>query len=163
MEVSLRPAAAVDANCRVHLASAFSGHAAPVQPAAAAAPATVPAASATSIVGKTAQLNGAPMSAGATLFPGDVVQLGEASTVALRFGNSLVLAAPLTEFVVESQGVTLRNGRLQVRANGEKSFGISGPFFHVNVAARGGLASSAEIRLGGKRAQVSAGRRAADH
>jgi hypothetical protein len=135
---------------------------APVQPAAAAAPATVPAASATSIVGKTAQLNGAPMSAGATLFPGDVVQLGEASTVALRFGNSLVLAAPLTEFVVESQGVTLRNGRLQVRANGEKSFGISGPFFHVNVAARGGLASSAEIRLGGKRAQVSAVTGAAD-
>jgi ferric-dicitrate binding protein FerR (iron transport regulator) len=129
---------------------------APVTSALASTPATVPAASATSIVGKTAELNGTPMSSGATLFPGDVVRLGQASTVALRFGSSLVLAAPLTELVIEPQGVTLRNGRLQVRANGENAFGISGPFFHVNVAALGGLASSAEIRLGGKRAQVSA-------
>ena len=52
------------------------------------------------------------MPVGATLFPGDVIRLGEASTAALRFGNSMVLAAPLTELVVESEGVSLRNGRL---------------------------------------------------
>ena len=83
-------------------------------------------------------MNGTPMPAGATLFPGDVIRLGEASTAALRFGNSLVLAAPLTELVVESEGVSLRNGRLQVRAGGEESFAISGPFFHVNIAAFAG-------------------------
>ena len=88
--------------------------------------------------------------------------LGEASTAALRFGDSLVLAAPLTELVIESEGVTLRNGRLQVRADGAESFAISGPFFHVNIAASEGIPSSAEIRLGGMRAQVSAVAGAAD-
>src|SRR4029077_510566 len=98
-------------------------------------PASGPAASAASILGKDAELNGAAMASGATLFPGDVIRLGEASTAALRFGNSLVLAAPFTELVVESEGVSLRNGRLQVRAGGPESFAISGPFFHLNLAA----------------------------
>ena len=120
-----------------------------------ATPASAPAASAASIIGKDAKLNGTPMPAGATLFPGDVIRMGEDSTAALRFGDSLVLAAPLTELVVESQGVNLRDGRLQVRASGGESFAISGPFFHVSIAASGGIPSSAEIRLGGMRAQVS--------
>jgi ferric-dicitrate binding protein FerR (iron transport regulator) len=120
------------------------------------------AASAASIIGKDAKLNGTPIPAGATLFPGDVIRLGEDSTAALRFGDSLVLAAPLTELVVESQGVSLRDGRLQVRASGGESFSVSGPFFHVSLAASGGIPSSAEIRLGGTRAQVSAVAGAAD-
>jgi ferric-dicitrate binding protein FerR (iron transport regulator) len=107
-------------------------------------------------------LNGTPIPAGATLFPGDVIRLGEASTAALRFGNSLVLAAQDTELVVESEGVTLHNGYLQVRTGGGEPFAISGPFFHVNIAASGGGPSSAEIRLGGMRAQVSAVAGAAD-
>ncbi len=128
----------------------------PSSRAFAATPPGVPAASAVNIVGKEAQLNGVPISAGATLFPGDVIRLGEASTAALRFGNSLLFAAPLTELVVESEGVSLRNGRLQVRAGGLESFAVSAPFFHVSVAAFGGMPSSAEIRLSGRRAQVSA-------
>lgn len=142
--------------CLLFLIGILLWEAAPCTPAFGATPASSPAASATSIIGKEAQLNGTPMPAGATLFPGDVIRLGEASTAALRFGNSLVLAAPLTELVVESKGVSLRNGRLQVRAGGEESFGISGPFFHVDFAATGGKPASAEIRLGGTRAQVSA-------
>jgi hypothetical protein len=115
-----------------------------------------PAASATSITGKDAKLNGTPMPVGATLFPGDIIRLGEASSAGLRFGNSIVLAAPHTELVVESKGVSLRNGRLQVRADGAESFAISGPYFHVNIAASEGVPSSAEVRLAGLRAQVSA-------
>jgi hypothetical protein len=118
-------------------------------------PVAGPAASTTSIVGKV-ELNGTPVTAGATLFSGDVIRLGEASTLALRFENTSVLAAPFTELVVESEGLTLRTGRLQVRAGGEESFGVSGPFFHVNIAASAGAPSSAEICLGGTRAQVSA-------
>ena len=102
---------------------------APGSSAFGATPANGPAASATSITGKDAKLNGTPMPVGATLFPGDVIRLGEASTAALRFGNSMVLAAPLTELVVESEGVSLRNGRLQVRADGTESFAVSGPYF----------------------------------
>jgi hypothetical protein len=101
-------------------------------------------------------VNVAPMAAGATLFPGDVIRLGEASTVALQFGNSLVLAAPETELVVESEGVSLPNGLLQVRAGGAESFAVSGTFFDMDIAAYGGIPSSAEIRLEGMRAQVSA-------
>ena len=130
--------------------------AAPCSMAFGATRANDPAASATSIIGKEAKLNGTPMPVGATLFPGDVIRVGEASTVALRFGDSSVLAAPHTELVVESKGVSLRNGRLQVRADGAESFAISGPFFHVNIAASGGVPSSAEVRLTGLRAQVSA-------
>ncbi len=144
------------------LAAILASETAPGSRAFAATPPGVPAASAVSIVGKDAQLNGVPMPAGATLFPGDVIRLGEASTAALRFGNSLLLAAPLTELVVESEGVSLRNGRLQVRAGGVESFAVSAPFFHVSVAAFGGIPSSAEIRLGGTRAQVSAVAGAAD-
>ncbi len=59
-----------------------------------ATPASGPAASATSIIGKEATLNGVPLAPGATLFPGDVVRVGWDSTAALRFGDSLVLAAP---------------------------------------------------------------------
>ena len=127
-----------------------------------ATPASAPAASAASIVGKDARLNGTPMATGATLFPGDVIGLGEASTAELRFGNSLVFAAALTELVIESNGVSLRTGRLQVRASGGESFAISGPFFRVSMPASGGAPSSAEIRLGGTRAQVSAVAGAAD-
>lgn len=127
-----------------------------------ATPASEPAASATSIMGKEAKLNGTPMPVGATLFPGDVIHLGEASTAALRFGDSTVLVASLSELVVESEGVSLRNGRLQVRADGIKSFAVSGPFFHVNIAASGSVPSSAEVRLTGMHAQVSAVAGAAD-
>jgi len=149
-------------SCLLFLAVILVWAAAPGSSAYGAVPASGPAASAASIAGKNAELNGAPMAAGATLFPGDVIRLGEASTAALRFGNSLVLAAPLTELVVESEGVSLRNGRLQVRADGAESFAISGPFFHLNLAASGGISSSAEIRLAGTRAQVSAVAGAAD-
>ena len=96
------------------------------------------------------------MPSGATLFAGDVIHLGEASTAALRFGSSLVLAAPLTEMVVESEGVSLRNGRLQARTNGTESFAVSGVFFRVRLAAEGGLPNSAEIRVEGARAQITA-------
>lgn len=120
-----------------------------------ATPASGPIASATSIIGKEATLNGVPLTPGATLFPGDVIRVGWDSTAALRFADSLVLAAPQTELVVESEAVTLRNGRLQVRASGQEPFGISGPFFRVKIAASGGIPSSAEIRLGGTLAQVS--------
>ena len=95
------------------------------------------------------------MHVGATLFPGDVIRLGEASTAALRFGDNVVLAAQLTELVVESEGVNLRNGRLQARAGGAETFAIFGPFFRVNIAASGGIQSSAEVQLGGLRASVS--------
>lgn len=149
--------------CSLFLAAIFVWAAAPSAPAFGATPASGPAASAASISGREAQLNGAPMPVGATLFPGDVVRLGQNSTAALRFQKSLVLAAPQTELVVESGGVSLRNGRLQVRANGMDSFGVSGPFFHVKVAASSeGGPSSAEIRLAGMRAQVSAVAGAAD-
>src|SRR5579863_7210584 len=149
-------------SCLLFLAGIFVWLGAADSPAWGAPPASGPAASAASIIGKDAKLNGTPMPAGATLFPGDVIRLGENSTAALRFADSLVLAAADTELVVESQGVSLRDGRLQVRASGEESFTVSGPFFHVSIAASGGIPSSAEIRLGGTRAQVSAVAGAAD-
>lgn len=119
-------------------------------------PAAAPVASASSINGKSANLNGAPMAAGATLFPGDVIRLGEGSSAALQFGRSLVIAAPGTELVVENDGVNLYDGWLQVRANGAQPFLVTGPFFHVNVAASGGAPSTAEIRFGKTRAQIAA-------
>jgi ferric-dicitrate binding protein FerR (iron transport regulator) len=149
-------------SCLLLLAGTLVWAAAPRSSAYGETPATGPAASAASIIGKDAELNGSQMAAGATLFPGDFIRLGEASTAALQFGNSLVLAAPLTELVVESEGVSLRNGRLQVRADGAESFAVSGPFFHLNLAASGGTPSSAEIRLAGTRAQISAIAGAAD-
>jgi len=111
---------------------------------------------ASSIVGKQVELNGSPMQGGATLFPGDVLRLGENSTAALQFGSSYVLAAPLTELVVESQSLKLRNGHLQVRVNGKEPFAVDGPFFQLNVAGAEGLTGSAEIKLVGARAEVSA-------
>jgi ferric-dicitrate binding protein FerR (iron transport regulator) len=149
-------------SCLLFLSGILVWAAAPGSSALGATPASDPAASAASISGKYAQLNGTAMPVGATLFPGDVIRLGEASTAALRFGDSMVLAAPLTDLVVESEGVSLRNGRLQVRAGGAGSFAISGPFFHVNIASSGGVPSSAEVRLAGLRAQVSAVAGAAD-
>jgi ferric-dicitrate binding protein FerR (iron transport regulator) len=125
-------------------------------PAFAGTPASIPAASAASVIGKNIALNGTPMPAGATLFPGDVIRLGESSSAALQFGNSLVLAAAETEFVVESGGVNLQGGFLQVRAGGAEPFAVSGPFFRVHMAASGGIPSSTEIHLGGWHAQVSA-------
>jgi ferric-dicitrate binding protein FerR (iron transport regulator) len=142
--------------CLLFLAGIFVCTTAPGPFALGATPANNPAASATSITGKDAKLNGTPMPVGATLFPGDVIRLGEASSAGLRFGNSMVFAAPLTELVVESKGVSLRNGRLQVRADGAESFAISGPYFHVNISASEGVPSSAEVRLAGPHAQVSA-------
>jgi ferric-dicitrate binding protein FerR (iron transport regulator) len=110
---------------------------------------------AASVMGKQVELNGSPMQVGATLFPGDVVRLGENSTAALQFGNSSVLAAPLTELVVESQSLQLRNGRLQVRVNGKVPLTVSSVFFHLHVAAEEGISGSAEIRLDGAHAEVS--------
>jgi ferric-dicitrate binding protein FerR (iron transport regulator) len=142
--------------CLLFLAGILVWAAVPDSSAYGATPASGPAASAASIMGKNVELNGTPMPVGATLFPGDVVRLGQASTAALRFGNSLVLVAPLTELQVESEGVSLRNGRLQVRAGGADSFVISAPFFHLDIASSEGIPSSAEVRLAGMRAQVSA-------
>ena len=101
-------------------------------------------------------MNGAPMTPGATLFPGDVVRVGEGSTAALQFGASLVVAASLTELVVETGGVNLRSGRLQVRASSAESVAVSGPFFSAGIAGVGNAPSAAEIRLEGPRAQISA-------
>jgi hypothetical protein len=115
-----------------------------------------PRASATGISGKNVELNGAPLTSGESLFPGDVVKLGPDSSAALQFGNDFVLAAPLTELVVESEGVRLRSGRLQVRASGGNAFAVSAPFFRVNVVPPVGAPASAEIRVGGMRGQVSA-------
>jgi ferric-dicitrate binding protein FerR (iron transport regulator) len=111
---------------------------------------------ASSIVGKQVELNGSAIQAGATLFPGDVLRLGENSTAALQFGNSSVLAAPMTELVVESQSLKLRSGHLQVRVNGTEPFAVAGPFFQLNIAGAEGITGSAEIKLGGARAEVSA-------
>lgn len=108
----------------VLLAGILVGSAIPGASAYAAPAASAPAASAASVIGKNVQLNGTPMSPGSTLFPGDLVRLGEASSVALQFGNSLVLAAAETELVVESGGVNLRNGFLQVRAGGADSLAV---------------------------------------
>src|ERR1700733_15636278 len=50
-------------------------------------PASASAASATSINGADVEVNGARMASGATLFPGDVVQIGMDSSAALQFGK----------------------------------------------------------------------------
>jgi ferric-dicitrate binding protein FerR (iron transport regulator) len=142
--------------CALGATAAFFLSASPAASAFGARPATLPVASASSINGNSARLNGAPMAAGATLFPGDVIRLGEGSTAALQFGKSLVIAAPETEFVVQQDGVGLRDGRLQVRANGAQSFAVSGPFFRVDVAGASGAPSTAEIRFGKMRAQITA-------
>jgi len=110
-----------------------------------------------SVTGENVEVNGARMASGATLFPGDVVRLGEASTAALQFGGrSAALAAPLTELVIETVGVTLRSGRLQVRTSREEPFQVSGLLFHVNVLAPTGAPAAAEIQVGAQRVQISA-------
>lgn len=142
--------------CALGATAVFFLSLSPAPSAFAARPATLPVASASSINGNSARLNGAPMAAGATLFPGDVIRLGEGSTAALQFGKSLVIAAPETEFVVQQDGVGLRDGRLRVRANGAQPFAVSGPFFRVDVAASSGAPSTAEVRFGKMRAQITA-------
>src|SRR6202521_1866366 len=121
-----------------------------------ATPASGPRASAAGITGANAQLNGARLIPGATLFRGDVVTLGADSSAALQFGNDLVLAATGTELVVESGGVSVRSGRVQIRLAGADSFAVSGPFFHVSIAPSGGASGSAEDRVGGTQAQGAA-------
>ena len=96
------------------------------------------------------------MPAGATLFPGDVIRLGEGSSAALQFGRSLVLAAPETELVIQVEGVSLRDGRVQVRSGSAQAFAVSGPFFHVDVAASAGAPSTAEVRFSKMHAQITA-------
>jgi hypothetical protein len=71
--------------------------------------------------GADVQLNGAQMSSGATLFPGDEVRLGATSSIALQVGKNLVLAAPQTQFTIELSGVTLRSGSLEVRGSGAEA------------------------------------------
>src|SRR5260370_7326616 len=117
-------------------------------------PASGPRASAAGITGANAQLNGARLIPGATLFRGDLLTLGEASSVALQFGNNLVLAAPRTELVVESEGIKLRSGRVQIRLAGGDSFAVSGPFFGVHVPPSGGNSGSAEILVAGGQGQA---------
>src|ERR1700737_5397000 len=121
-----------------------------------ATPASAPRASAAGITGANAQLNGARLIPGATLFRGDIVTLGAHSSAALQFANDMVLAAPGTELVVESEGITLRGGRVQIRLAGADSFAVSGPFFRVSVAPSGGTAGSAAFLVGGTQAQVLA-------
>jgi ferric-dicitrate binding protein FerR (iron transport regulator) len=99
-------------------------------------------------------LNGVRLAAGATIFAGDIVEVGAASSAALQFGNDLVLVAPSTKLVVESEGVSLRSGQVQIRHNGTDSFTVSGPNFRVNVAASSGAPGTAEIRVGAAVAQV---------
>jgi ferric-dicitrate binding protein FerR (iron transport regulator) len=95
------------------------------------------------------------MAAGATLFPGDVVRLGEGSSAALQFGRSLVLVNSLTEFVVGPAGVTLLRGHVQVRAGAGESFAVSGPFFALNIGPSRDVVGLADIQLGGTHARVS--------
>src|ERR1700681_4624483 len=101
--------------CHALLALFLLSPAARVESAFGATPASGPRASAAGITGANAQLNGARLISGATLFRGDIVTLGTASSAALQFANDVVLAAPGTELVVESEGITLRGGRVQIR------------------------------------------------
>jgi ferric-dicitrate binding protein FerR (iron transport regulator) len=106
--------------------------------------------------GANVELNGSRMASGATIFTGDVITLGADSAAALQFGKNQVLAASGSELLVEAEGVQLRNGNVQVRANDGNAFRVSGAYFRVNVGASQGAASAADIRVAGKRAQISA-------
>jgi hypothetical protein len=123
-----------------------------------ATPESAPRAVATAITGANAQLNGARLIPGATLFRGDVLTLGPDSSGAfqIRGKNDLVIATPGTELVIEPEGIRLRTGRVRVRLAGADTFPVIGPFFRVNVAASGGSSGSAEIWVGSKKAQVAA-------
>jgi hypothetical protein len=123
-----------------------------------ATPERAPRAVATAIAGASAQLNGVRLIPGATLFGGDVVKLGPDSSAVVQMNgrNDLVIATPGTEFRVEAEGIKLRTGRVRVRLAGADMFPVTGPFFHVNVAASGGNSGSADISISGKSAQVAA-------
>jgi hypothetical protein len=128
------------------------------QRAFSATPASAPRAFATAITGANAQLNGARLIPGATLFLGDVVKLGLDSSAAVQISgkNDQVIITPGTELVIAPEGIRLRTGRIRVRLAGADTFPVTGPFFHVNVAASGGNPGSAEISVSGKAAQVAA-------
>jgi ferric-dicitrate binding protein FerR (iron transport regulator) len=126
------------------------------KPAFAATPEVDRGAFVTGITGAKAQLNGVKLISGTTLFRGDIITLGPDSSVALHYGNNHVLAAPETELVVGSEGVSLRRGRVQIRLAAADSFAVAGPFFRVNVVPSGGNSGSAEVHVGGSQAQVSA-------
>jgi ferric-dicitrate binding protein FerR (iron transport regulator) len=114
-----------------------------------------PIASATEINGANVELNSVRMISGATLFAGDIVRLGAASSVALQFGGTLVLADSQTELIVESDGVNLRSGHIQIRTKGAKPFPVSGPYFRARVAPTGGAGGLADVHIDGPRAQIS--------
>jgi len=122
-----------------------------------AAPESAARAVATAITGENAQLNGNRLIPGATLFRGDVVTLGADSSAAMqmRGRNDLVIVTPGTELVIESEGVRLRAGRVRIRLAGNDTLPVSGPFFHVSVAAFGGNSGSAEISTSEKSARVA--------
>jgi hypothetical protein len=123
----------------------------------AATPESASGASVTGITGANAQLNGTRLISGATLFRGDIITCGQGSSAALQFKNGGLLAAPGSELIIESEGIRLRNGRVQVRVAGANAFPVAGPSFHVNVAASGGHSGLAEVLVDGeKRAQVAA-------
>jgi hypothetical protein len=128
------------------------------QRAFSATPASTPRAFATAITGANAQLNGARLIPGVTLFLGDVVKLGPDSSAAVQISgkNDQVIISPGTELVIEPEGVRLRTGRIRVRLAGADTLPVTGPFFHVNVAASGDSSGSAEIFVNGKSAQVAA-------
>jgi hypothetical protein len=123
-----------------------------------ATPQRAPRAFATAIMGATAQLNGARLIPGATLFRGDVVTLGADSSAAVQISgkNDLVIATPDTELVIESEGIRLSTGRIQIRVASADRFPVTGPFFHVDVTAAKGNSGSAEIFVRGESAQVTA-------
>jgi ferric-dicitrate binding protein FerR (iron transport regulator) len=141
--------------CHVYLL-AIAIAIAPAEPTFGASSAHQPVGSAVGVNGADVQLNGAQMSSGATLFPGDDVRLGVASSIALQVGKNLVLAARQTQFTIELSGVTLRSGSLVVRGNGEEPFHVLAPFFHVNIGPSAGAPGAAEISASGTHAQVFA-------
>ncbi|MBZ5662358.1 MAG: FecR family protein [Acidobacteriia bacterium] len=138
------------------LAGIFAAGIVPTPIVFGATPADAPRATAAAVSGANVELNGAPIATGAALFPGDVITVGEASAAALQFGASRMLADARTELVVESEGVLVRNGRVQIRESDGNPFGVWGPFFRVNIGALQGAPGSAEIRVAGKRAQIAA-------
>src|SRR5258708_2670238 len=76
------------------------------QRAFSATPASAPRAFAAAITGANAQLNGARLMLGATLFRGDVLTLGPDSSVAVQVSgkNDHVICTPGTELVIEPEG-----------------------------------------------------------
>lgn len=111
---------------------------------------------AANVAGPFAQLNGSSLASGATLYPGDTIKLGARSSAALQFEDDLVLVAPMTDLVVQRDGVGLQRGSLQLRVGGGYSLLVSGPFFQVKVASAGSAWGSAEVRVGGTKARVAA-------